>query len=176
MHITPQKEKPTMTKMTTPDSLPYVRGSETSKAAADSMRTSAGSIKHRVYHFILKAGNQGATDDEIEIGLNLTHQTASARRRNLELAGALVKTDNKRPTRSNRLAYVYTAIPGANLAAPGRPRKPRGERCEVKVTAYLTRPQHADLCMMAADRNIEPAKLLRLAWIAYGDQNMTGAQ
>ena len=160
--------------MTIKDSLPYVRGSETSKAAADSMKPIAGSIKHRVYEYILRRGSTGATDDEIEIGLQLTHQTASARRRNLELAGALVKTENKRPTRSGRSAFVYTAIPGANLAAPGRPRKPRGERCEVKVTAYLTRAHHADLCMMAAERDIEPAKLLRLAWIAYADQNMTG--
>ena len=150
--------------------LPYVKGSDTSKAAAESMRSAAPSIKHRVYNFLLQRGATGATDDEIEIGLKLTHQTASARRRNLELSGALVKTDNKRPTRSGRLAYVYTAIPGANLAAPGRPRKPRGERCEVKVTAYLTRPQHADLCMMAADRNLEPAKLLRLAWQDYASR------
>ena len=162
--------------MTNKDSLPYVRGSETSKAAADSMKPIAGSIKHRVYDFILRRGSTGATDDEIEVGLRLTHQTASARRRNLELAGALVKTDNKRPTRSGRSAFVYTAIPGANLAAPGRPRKPSGERCDVKVTAYLTRAHHADLCMMAAERDIEPAKLLRLAWIAYADQNMTGTQ
>ena len=160
--------------MTTTETLPYVSGSTTSKAAADRMIPHSGSIKRRVYQFLTERGNRGATDDEIEVQLRLKHQTASAGRRSLELAGAVEKTDSKRPTRTGRLGYVYTAVPGANLAAPGRPRKPRGERCEVKVTAYLTRPQHADLCMMAAERDIEPAKLLRLAWQSYADQKMTG--
>lgn len=158
------------------ESLPYVRGSATSKAAADSMISHSGSIKQRVYAFLMKRGERGATDDEIEVHLDLKHQTASAGRRGLELSGAVVKSDTKRHTRSGRLAYVYTAIPGADLAAPGRPRKSRADRCEVKVTAYLTRPQHADLCMLAAERSIEPAKLLRLAWQAYADQNMTGSK
>ena len=156
-----------------PTQLPYVKGSETSKAAADSMITAATGIKHRIYNHLLALGEHGATDDEVEVALDLTHQTASSRRRNLELVGAVRKTTDKRRTRSGREAFVYVAVPAADLTVTlGRPRKAPGELHNVKVTAYLTQDQHADLCMMAANRDQPPGKLLRMAWAAYFDSSL----
>ena len=156
--------------------LPFVRGSATSKAAAASMVAIAPSIKRRIYDFILSRGARGATDDELEVALDLTHQTASSRRYALAQAGAVKRTDEKRPTRSGRSAFVYVAEPGAALAAkPGRPPKSPGDRHNVKVTAYLTREQHADLCMMAAERDVPPGKLLRIAWQAFNDTQLRSA-
>jgi len=86
---------------------PFVKGSETSEDAADSIESVRHSIKEKVRRFFVHSGIYGATDDEIELSLRLRHQTASARRRELELSGHIVKTGRKRPTRSGRSAGVY---------------------------------------------------------------------
>ena len=144
--------------------IPYVKGSETSRAAADSIKHSAPSDKTRVFQFIVQCGKYGATDDEIESALNMRHQSASARRRNLELAGAVIKTDRKRKTRSGRSAYVYTADPTADIhAARGRPRKEPGAGKRVKATTYMTRAEYADLCMHAATHDMSVADVIRRA-------------
>lgn len=87
--------------------VPFVRGSTTSLKAADSMREKAPSDQQRVYDYIVGTGERGATDDEIEVALELIHQNASARRRALELKGDIRKTIRSRRTRHNRWAAVY---------------------------------------------------------------------
>lgn len=93
--------------------VPFVKGSDTSTAAADSMVDHSANIELRILSFFMhEAGHQGATDDEIEQHLGLKHQTVSARRRQLEQRGMVVKMYNhgqriKRPTRSGRQAGVY---------------------------------------------------------------------
>ena len=57
--------------------LPFVKGSDTSRAAADSMRKHAPTLRQRVYDYIVSKGEHGATDDEIASELNLRHQMAS---------------------------------------------------------------------------------------------------
>lgn len=88
------------------ETVPHVRGSETSKAAAESMRGHAQSIEERVMAYIEERGEHGATCDEVEIDLNLSHQTASARFSKLKRVGRIVATGKKRKTRSGRGANV----------------------------------------------------------------------
>jgi len=78
---------------------------KTSKAAAESMIGSASSLRRLVYDVIKHLG--GCTDDEIEIETGLSHQTASARRRELVLSGAVVASGERRATRSGRTAAVH---------------------------------------------------------------------
>ncbi len=87
----------------------YVRGSDTSKGAADSMEDAAPFLRGKVLAHIRMSGSRGATDDELEVALGLSHQTASARRRELELLGQVMKTMQRRKTRSGRTAGVYVA-------------------------------------------------------------------
>jgi hypothetical protein len=93
--------------------VPFVKGSETSAAAAESMVDHSTNIELQVLsYFMHMAAYSGATDDEIEQHLGLKHQTASARRRQLERRGMVVKMYEggkrvRRPTRSGRLAGVY---------------------------------------------------------------------
>lgn len=47
------------------------------------------------------------TTDEVEVLLDLKHQTASARVNELERAGRIYRTCRQRKTRSNRWATVY---------------------------------------------------------------------
>ncbi len=52
-------------------------------------------MRERVHRHLEACGERGSTDDELEVALGLLHQTASARRRELELMGRVVKTDRE---------------------------------------------------------------------------------
>ena len=97
--------------MNTPDreprSVPYTRGSETSRLAAESVRGKLGRIQRQIYEYVGFTGDQGSTCDEAELALGLSHQTCSARFRELTRRGWLSKTLEKRKTRSGRGARVY---------------------------------------------------------------------
>jgi hypothetical protein len=90
---------------------PFVSGSDTSEAAAESIKPSSSTLRFKVLTFIKEAGLQGATDDEVEVALDLRHQTASARRRELVLSGHIRDSGSRRPTRSGRGATVWELIP-----------------------------------------------------------------
>lgn len=97
--------------------LPFVRGSATSRAAAESMTESAATIRSKVLAAVVAAGSAGMTCDEIEVALGLRHQTASARVRELAKAGAIrsawqagppnLRHKKTRLTRSGRSAQVW---------------------------------------------------------------------
>lgn len=95
--------------MTYPTTPGYVSGCETSKEAADLIEPSAGTIRRWVYDEIVRCGKQGATCDEIEESLDLSHQTTSARIRELSLNGN-VEIIGARLTRTGRRARVYRVI------------------------------------------------------------------
>lgn len=95
---------------------PYVANSETSRQASASMKASSPAIRERVFSFVSHRMSLGATCDEIETGLQMSHQTASARCRELVLQGRLFKLDDpitgkpiRRKTRSGRNADVLFA-------------------------------------------------------------------
>ena len=86
-----------------------VAGSDTSKAAGNSIEGVAESIRGRVYSRILDCGLAGSTDDELEVTLGLRHQTASARRRELVLMDVVFDSGARRQTRAGRNAIVWLA-------------------------------------------------------------------
>jgi hypothetical protein len=95
------------------DTLPYVKGSDTSKAAADSMIKLAGHWRRRVYECIALAGAAGMTCDEVEAKLGGKHQNISARVRELAKGGHIYFDQKvRRLTRSRRSARVYWAGKG----------------------------------------------------------------
>ncbi len=89
---------------------PSVRGSDTSRAAAESMTTSAPTLRTKVLRLIIAAGPRGLTDDEIEVVTGMRHQTASARRRELVLGGKVQDSGGRRRTRSGRGATVWVYV------------------------------------------------------------------
>jgi predicted transcriptional regulator len=94
-----------------PEQPGFVAGSDTSEDAADSLddRT-LGRLRRLVLGHV--SGNpNGATCDEIEVALELRHQTASARLRELQLRGWVETSNEKRLTRSGRMAHVYRRLP-----------------------------------------------------------------
>lgn len=84
---------------------PYVRGSDTSQAAAVSIEPHLPRLEHVVLATIVSAG--GLIADEVEARTGLPHQTVSARIRGLVLKGLLEDSGERRRTRSGRSAAVW---------------------------------------------------------------------
>jgi predicted transcriptional regulator len=68
-------------------------------------------LRNRVLDFIGLRGADGATCDEVEQAMRLTHQTASARINELMNAGK-IREGGRRKTRSGRSATVWV-VPAA---------------------------------------------------------------
>lgn len=99
--------------------LPHNR-TDTSVAAAESMRHQAVDLRRIIYEWVAKQGTNGATCDEIENNLSIAHQTASARVHELWTGGQLIRTLVRRDTRSGRAAAVYVVDRHAQLDIPRR--------------------------------------------------------
>lgn len=82
-------------------------GTETSAAAARSMRPVAGTLRARVLAVFERCGAHGATCDEVERDMDGRHQTISARVYELRNGGWIVDSGRTRKTRSGRQAIVY---------------------------------------------------------------------
>jgi hypothetical protein len=61
----------------------------------------------RIAAFVKSQGDKGATCDEVEAALDLTHQSASARFNELKACGVLVSAHRARKTRSGGSAEVH---------------------------------------------------------------------
>lgn len=86
----------------------FVQGSDTSQAAAVSMRGSARIIREQICDTI--STMDGCTCDEVELLLDLRHQTASARITELRDEGLIEDSGNRRKTRSGRDAAVWVSV------------------------------------------------------------------
>ena len=85
---------------------------QTSKDAAESMKPTASALRHRILAELQVRGSTGATCDELEQAMDLSHQTCSARLREMALKGAIVDSEKTRATRSGRAAIVWCAKEG----------------------------------------------------------------
>jgi hypothetical protein len=81
----------------------------TSPLAAATTKASIEGLRKRVLGAIRDLGEQGATCDECEIVLDMTHQTASARVHEPAWAGFIVDSGRQRKTRSGGAAIVWLA-------------------------------------------------------------------
>ena len=77
---------------------------ENSREAFDSIRNEREAMYLKILRLLT---SYDATCDEIEMGLSMIHQTASARVCELHKNGRIKRTGQKRPTRSGRAAHVY---------------------------------------------------------------------
>ncbi len=103
-------------------SAPFVRGSETSRAAADSVVDEVRSMKETIYDLMAAAGAHGMTCSQVEqIMTHRQHQSISARIRGLVLDGRIADSGRKRPGASGRNQRVYVVAsesPQGALFAP----------------------------------------------------------
>ncbi len=85
------------------------QGSGTSRLAMASIGPSAEGLRSRVLGAIRDMGEHGAICDDVEVVLNMTHQTASARVHELAWAGFIIDSGRQRKTRSGRAEIVWVA-------------------------------------------------------------------
>src|SRR5262245_28906683 len=86
---------------------PFEASSDTSRAAAESMREPSGKQRQRVFAAIA-AGPK--TDEKVEHITGLRHQSASARRRELVLAGHVEDSGLREVNSSGRPAAVWRVV------------------------------------------------------------------
>ena len=113
---------------------PHVKGSDTSRAAANSVAMDARHLRAVVFNHILGSGTVGMTCDQVEETMNGRHQTISARIRELRNEGRIVDSGRRRPTRSGRSAIVYLATCNASAEIVNAEPKPRMQKPLQKVT------------------------------------------
>lgn len=82
---------------------------ETSLQAHESQKDKAPNDGARILQFIAASTATGCTCDEVETLLQFSHQTASARIRDLSKGGFLVDSGLRRKTRTGRSATVWKA-------------------------------------------------------------------
>ncbi len=91
--------------------VPFV-GVNTSEAAAGHQESTgkASVDRLRLTEYLRECGPRGSTTDAAEVGLGLLHQTCSARMKDLIDTGVVVRLEDKRPTRTGRMARVQVLV------------------------------------------------------------------
>ncbi len=87
---------------------PYQRHSETSRAAAESIKPHRGPMHEKILR-LLKMMDEwdGATDEQMQAALKMKESTQRPRRRELQLWGDVIDSGKTRPTASGRMAVVW---------------------------------------------------------------------
>lgn len=85
---------------------PAIAASETSVEAAKQIEPAAISLRAQLLNW-LKERNDGATDEEMQIGVPMDPSTQRPRRGELVRLGLVRDSGTKRKTRSGRLATVW---------------------------------------------------------------------
>lgn len=86
----------------------YQRHSDTSRSAARNIESSASTLRAKVYRFLSVSGEYGATDEELQIALEMNPSTQRPRRIELVEKGLVKDSGRVRKTRSKRNAVVWT--------------------------------------------------------------------
>lgn len=96
----------------TKNRIPYVKGSETSEAAARALMSDHEDVRKLI---VLYQGGHYTCDEAFNLLGGERYNTVSARVTNLHQAGILIRTGEKRKTSRGRYAEVLMLAPGACL-------------------------------------------------------------
>jgi predicted ArsR family transcriptional regulator len=91
-------------------------GTATSRAAAESVKPHAATLREQVFEYIDRQSIVGATADEIEADLELSGNTVRPRLVELRRDGRICDSGNTRKTRTGRSAVVYWTLPSYKRA------------------------------------------------------------
>ncbi len=86
---------------------PYQPSSDTSREAAVAIQPHLNKLQSKVLRFLTERGEHGATDEEIQTALEMSPSTQRPRRIELAGKGLIVKSEEKRKTKSGRSAQVW---------------------------------------------------------------------
>jgi predicted transcriptional regulator len=88
----------------------YHGGNGYSILANESIREAKVRLRNMVVAYVAEQDEYGATSDEVEQGLGMSHQTISARLTEAKALGMVEDSGMKRKTRSGRNACVLVAV------------------------------------------------------------------
>lgn len=90
---------------------PATNHTPTSNAAAERIEPTAGTLRALVLAYVRECGEIGATDEEMQLALEMNPSTQRPRRQELEKLGFIRRIDGfTRPTRSGRSAVIFVAM------------------------------------------------------------------
>jgi hypothetical protein len=89
---------------------PHQRHSDESREAAELIEPNAASLRGIVLAHIRNCGEEGATDDEMQVALSMNPSTQRPRRIELWKGELIRASGRKRRTRSGRWAMVWIAV------------------------------------------------------------------
>lgn len=95
---------------TYPDVPGWARNSKTSRAAAQSMLPHYTKQQQIIVDFLKRQGARGGTYTEIRDGTQLSTPSVCGRMVELVESGTVFKSDERRPTPTNRMAVVYKVM------------------------------------------------------------------
>lgn len=122
---------------------PPSQGNVHSDAAARSMRPHVQQQGERILAFLRQRGERGATSDEVEMALGISHQSASARLGYLhKKAGIVSYGPDRRATGSGRAAGVYR-IKGFRVQPAPAP-APAAARPSAPASLFDSKGPYAD--------------------------------
>ena len=84
--------------------------SKTSVRAAIKAYPRSGSIRLKVYHFLIRRGLDGATDQEISITLQISENTVRPTRKTLEIDGFVQDSGLTRKNRNGNECIIWRAL------------------------------------------------------------------
>jgi len=86
---------------------PFIRGSDTSEAAAEAIGEVSGRLRLQVYELLCEYASTGLTDHQQQEILQMNPSTQRPRRIELVDAGLVIDSGRRRPSPSGRPATVW---------------------------------------------------------------------
>lgn len=86
------------------------RRKSTSQTAYEKLAEQMPELRAKVYRYLLAKGDEGATDEEMQIELGMNPSTQRPRRGELVAAGLVVDSGRRRELRSGNKGTVWVAI------------------------------------------------------------------
>ncbi len=86
---------------------PYQRHSDTSRTAAVAVEPKAGTLRAIVLAWLRNRGDDGGTDEEMQVGIPMDGNTQRPRRRELQKTGMIRDSGNTRRTTSGKTSVVW---------------------------------------------------------------------
>lgn len=81
----------------------------TSREAAERAYPKSGSIRLKIYEYIIRKEMEGATDQEIEAALHIDGNTVRPSRKSLEEDGFILDSGDTRPNKNGNQCIVWRA-------------------------------------------------------------------
>ena len=138
---------------------------DTRREAGRSIDAHLQRLQAAVLRFLEERGPRGATDEQIHEALELSGDTARARRCELRDAGLIVDSGRRRKTRTGRRAVVWVkaAISGEMPSAAAAEQAPSSPAVKIPSEAPAQPPKHL-VDQAAADRPDPAAPEAAASW------------